>query len=75
MRCTNCQWKYPEQILADMDVSGTITHNVCGICALEMSNRTLKHQRTEFNGERAEACRLAAIEWRRTHPQDGPVVH
>jgi hypothetical protein len=62
--CSRCGYEYPEDVpLSPM--SGTIsTREICGICALEVSNATLRIKRTSFNGEMAEEYRLLALEAR-----------
>lgn len=56
MRCDDCRVNYPDEI---------ISNDLCGICALEMTNRVHGITRTKFTGEMAEEFRLAAIEHRK----------
>lgn len=73
MRCAECKWKYPSSLLNQAFLGGVgYTAMICGICALEITNKHLMVPRTHFHGEMAEATRLAAIEWRKNHPSDAP---
>lgn len=45
---------------------------VCGVCALEISNKVLGFVRTEFSGPAAEALRQSAIKWRNKKPEQAP---
>ena len=62
--CTNCQVEYPSEILSTAFGLGT-SGSICGICALELSNKLHGDNRTKFDGEMAEIFRLSAIEWRK----------
>jgi len=75
MRCAECGWKYPESFLHELFISGNYTEPVCGICALEMSNKMIGINRIMFKGEMAESIRQAAIRWRRNHPADKPTTN
>lgn len=72
MRCADCRWKYPQSILSQMFVNGGYTDPICGICALERMNIVHGIKRESFSGEMAEANRVSAILWRKSHPQDKP---
>jgi hypothetical protein len=63
-KCGNCKIKYPDELLSPGMGLGT-SDSMCGICALELSNKMLGINRTEFTGEIAEQMRLDAIEWRK----------
>lgn len=62
-KCTNCHFSYPSEILAPAFGLGT-SGSICGVCALELSNKLHGDNRTAFNGEIAEDFRLEAIKWR-----------
>lgn len=64
-RCPNCGVDYPEEILTPLVTSQGNTKPVCGICGLAIMNEVHGARRRKFAGERAEALRQAAIEWRR----------
>jgi len=64
MECANCGIDYPPELLSP--IRGSIsTHSVCGICALEITNKVLGINRKKFDGQMAEELRLGAIEWRK----------
>ena len=66
-KCGHCKVKYPDELLSPMFTNKGITEDVCGICALALSNEALGINRKEFNGEIAEQMRLDAIEFRKKH--------
>ena len=70
--CTRCRLPYPAELVTAMNVNGRYV-NVCGICALEISNELHGDNRKAFNGEMAELFRLDAVEWRQKHPNAKPV--
>jgi hypothetical protein len=65
--CAECGWPYPFTYLAPLHTSKGTTGDVCGICALVLSNQALGIERTEFTGRMAEHLRLMALSWRRRH--------
>ena len=65
MKCNECGFDYPEEILAPLMTSSGNVASVCGICALELSNQVLGVERTEFQGEIAESFRLEALRIRK----------
>jgi len=69
-RCAECKWNYPDEYLDQMFIDGGYTKSICGICALELSNRITGIKRTKFQGEVAEAKRVDAVNWRKYHPKD-----
>jgi hypothetical protein len=71
-QCEECRWLYPFTYLAPLITSKGRTGDVCGICALVLSNRALGIERTEFTGRMAEHLRLMALNWRRRHPDLKP---
>lgn len=75
MRCTQCGWKYPNSLLNNMMVSAGYIMDVCGICALAITNEISGVTRESFQGEQAEAARIGAVAWRNSHPADKPVTH
>ena len=72
MTCTRCKLPYPNELVTQMFVNGEYT-NVCGICALTISNELHGDDRKSFNGTQAEMMRQDAIEWRKKHPNARPV--
>jgi len=72
MKCARCKWKYPFALLSRMFLNGGYTEEICGICALELSNEASGVKRKEFTGLGAESYRKSAIYWRKTHPNDAP---
>jgi hypothetical protein len=72
VRCAECKWNYPELLLHSMFMDGTYTKPICGICALEVTNKLHGIKVTKFQGEMAERARLDAIAWRKTHLGDKP---
>ena len=71
-KCVGCGWSYPEDYVQPLvNMSGN-SHIVCGICALEISNRLAHVERTEFTGPHAERLRQMAIRWREDHPAEKP---
>lgn len=70
--CERCKWRYPARLLSSMTTSKGDTGEICGICALAVSNEVHGIQRTEFTGQWAEHLRQEAIEWRKRHPDMGP---
>lgn len=57
--CTNCHIDYPEDIL--------VSWGVCGICVLELINKSSNVPRDRLLGDAIEAMRQEAIEWRKNH--------
>lgn len=72
MACTRCRLPYPAELVTATCVNGAYV-NVCGICALDISNELHGDNRTEFHGEIAEWMRQDALDWRRRHPNAQPV--
>lgn len=60
-KCSECKRKIPEELLSPMITSSGNQADVCGVCALEISNQVLGIKRTRFNGEMAEDLRQDAI--------------
>jgi hypothetical protein len=76
MACSRCKLPYPDELITPMFVvvgkeSGYL--NVCGICALEVSNNLHGTNRKSFSGEQAEIKRQDALDWRRAHPNAVPI--
>lgn len=73
-KCGECNWPYPDSVgLSPMFISSKgYTAEICGICALEISNRELSVIRKKFHGQIAEGYRLEAIDWRQLHPELRP---
>lgn len=61
MKCNQCQWDYPDELLNNMFIDGGYTKSICGICALELSNEITGVVRERFQGEMAEALRQKAL--------------
>lgn len=64
MKCEECNYNYPSRLLSPMQSSKGNTGPICGICALELSNKVLSLKRDKFNGPRAESMRLEALKYR-----------
>ena len=73
-RCSQCGWKYPDYLLHTLHSSAGNNPQMCGICGLEISNKILTIQRTEFTGPLAEKLRQEAIAWRKQYPKHGPEI-
>lgn len=73
-KCPVCKWKYPDIGYLSALFVGSLgyTAPICGICALEESNRALGVKRTSFHGQMAEEMRQDAIHWRKKHPEYKP---
>jgi len=73
-KCDECHWPYPTHYTTYFDTNLVEYRGkyVCGICALEMTNKVHGVIRLKFDGEFAEKMRLAAIQWREKHPYDNP---
>lgn len=76
--CGECKWKYPAEILNPMfiatpETGGGYTADICGLCALEISNRVSGVTRKRFHGVMAEQLRQDAFHWRKKHPECKPV--
>lgn len=70
MKCEECKFDYPENLLAPITTSGESWGKICGICALEIGNRIHGIKLKRFTGPIAEKMRQAAIKWREEHPPD-----
>jgi hypothetical protein len=71
--CPECKWSYPSTTyVSPLVLNGVFTQSICGICALEVSNRLHGIPRTYFTGEMAEEMRQRAIRWRESNPKFGP---
>lgn len=68
-RCSRCRWNYPDELVTTF-VSSFGNAEVCGICALALSNQLHGDNRKKFHGQLAEEKRLDAIDWRKKHPQN-----
>jgi len=55
---------YPNGYLQPI-ISNVKSDEVCGICALKISNQALGIERKKFDGEMAEHLRQLALNWRR----------
>ena len=73
MRCQSCEWNYPELILNSMNVNGEYIQLLCGICALDITNKVHDTKRTKFKTPVAESLRISALEWRKKHSDDAPL--
>lgn len=70
--CTRCRWDYPEDVPLSPVIGSTHRGDVCGICALEMTNVIHGIKRTRFTGEMAEEFRLLAIKARQNRIANPP---
>lgn len=60
-KCTNCKRSIPGEYLSPIVTGDGVSQEVCGICALKMSNEYLGISRKRFQGETAELMRQMAI--------------
>jgi len=67
MRCQVCRFDYPESYLYLFQSSLGNIGDICGICALKLSNDVHGIERTKFDGPQAEKMRQKAIKWRERH--------
>lgn len=65
--CVRCAVPYPDWYLHPV-IGSMVQGDVCGVCALQMTNAIHGTKRRRFHGEMAEEARSLAAEWRRTHP-------
>ena len=73
--CSHCHWKYPAMFLSPFRSSRTKDFaDVCGICALELSNEALGVKRKNFYGRYAEELRKSALDWSKRHPDMAPAA-
>lgn len=71
-QCERCHWRYPTRLLSPMQTSKGATGDICGICALAVSNEVHGITREKFTGQYAEHLRQEAIQWRERHPDLAP---
>jgi hypothetical protein len=73
-KCAECKWEYPDVgYLSQLFIGGKgYTKPICGLCALEISNRELGVNRKRFSGVMAEEHRQDAFHWRKKHPELKP---
>jgi hypothetical protein len=60
-QCDNCKRIIPQEMLSTMFTNEGVTGEICGVCALDISNKALGIERTEFRGEIAEGMRQEAL--------------
>lgn len=72
IQCAECHWTYPHSYLAPLRTSEGNTADVCGVCALMLSNKALGVNRSRFFGRMAEHLRQMALTWRDNHPDLAP---
>ncbi len=66
-KCSECKIKYPDDVmLSPMLTSEGSTREVCGVCALEISNKIHGVEQNEFTGEMAEQARQDALAHRKS---------
>lgn len=78
LSCEVCKWKYPDNILNEMTGfkdNPIRLANVCGICALQITNDTYGMNRIRFDGPIAEHCRQMAIKWRKYQLHHAPKIN
>jgi len=56
-----------------MNVNGEYIQLLCGICALDITNKVHDTKRTKFKTPVAESLRISALEWRKKHSDDAPL--
>jgi hypothetical protein len=61
-KCSKCKRTIPADLLAPVFTNEGVSHNVCGLCALEISNEILGIDRLGFEGEQAQQMLEAAAE-------------
>jgi hypothetical protein len=66
MQCGNCRIDYPEGYVMPF-TSSLGNQPLCGVCALEASNKIHKTNRLKFDGETAEEMRQKALAFRKKH--------
>lgn len=64
MKCAECGIDYPGDLVSLFNSSNGAAM-LCGICALDYTNRVHGTRRTHFQGEIAESLRVRAIAFRR----------
>lgn len=69
MKCDQCKVNYPSGLVQVM-YSSLGSFNVCGICALEISNKIHGNNRQKFDGPMAEKMRQKAIKFRQENDID-----
>lgn len=67
VECARCCVPYPEWYLNPV-IGSLVNGNVCGVCALQITNAIHGTKWRSFQGEMAEEMRWLAADWRRTHP-------
>lgn len=73
MKCGNCGWNYPSVLLSRMFIASEgYTNPICGICALEVTNKIHGVTLNKFTGEMAEEIHQLAIKHRKHNPEDAP---
>ena len=60
--CSHCKRSIPQEYLSPLVSNYGNSQEICGICALALSNRELGIDRKCFKGEIAESLRQFAIE-------------
>ena len=63
-KCSGCEYEYPKSLLNTLYTDKGIIPDLCGICALEITNQIHGLNRTKFDGPAAEKARQAAIVFR-----------
>lgn len=61
--CTNCKRTLPDGLTSPLMTGEGNTGSICGVCALELSNKVLGINRKKFNGEMAEYFRQKALKY------------
>ena len=64
-QCNACKWEYPDGYTAPLLTTEGSMAEICGICALEISNKLHGINRKKFDGQRAEEMRQDAIAYRK----------
>jgi len=54
MKCAECLKDFPPELLSSMFINGGHTKPICGICALEITNKFHGTSLKEFQGEVAQ---------------------
>lgn len=67
--CSECKWNYLDYMVNPFITSARLYPPVCGICALELTNKLHGTDFTNFTGKGAEKSRQDALKWRKSHPE------
>lgn len=77
MRCLECHWDYPQDLLVKSSTlvpvfSNDSSRKICGICGLKLYNREFRTRYSEFPLPSNEKLRRGALQWRSRAPDCMP---